>query len=299
MVEMPTAGRRGLLRSLGRVLNAWQFLRRWPVIPLLILIGLAVCAIFAPQLTTENPRRGRVVDRHIPPAWTEEGSTAHLLGTDHVGRDVYTRIIHGARISMMVALIALTSGFILGTSIGVVSGYAGGWLDEVLMRIVDVWMSIPFLMVALVLVIVIGQSMATLMGLLAMLAWVHFVRVIRGQTLQLKEMDYIALARVAGASSLRVMFRHLFPGIVNTAVVIATLRVGQLIMAEATLSFLGAGIPPPTPAWGVMVGEARGYLEAAWWTSVFPGICIFLTVMALNFFGDWLRDRLDPRLRQL
>lgn len=299
MVEMPTAGRRGLLRSLGRVLNAWQFLRRWPVIPLLILIGIAVCAIFAPQLSTENPRRGRVVDRHIPPAWTEEGSTAHLLGTDHVGRDVYTRIIHGARISMMVALIALTSGFILGTSIGVVSGYAGGWLDEVLMRIVDVWMSIPFLMVALVLVIVIGQSMATLMGLLAMLAWVHFVRVIRGQTLQLKEMDYIALARVAGASSLRVMFRHLFPGIVNTAVVIATLRVGQLIMAEATLSFLGAGIPPPTPAWGVMVGEARGYLADAWWTSVFPGICIFLTVMALNFFGDWLRDRLDPRLRQL
>jgi len=279
--------------------NAWQFLRRWPVIPLLILIGLAVCAIFAPQLSTQNPRRGRVLDRHIPPAWTEEGSTAHLLGTDHVGRDVYTRIIHGARISMMVTLIALTSGFILGTSIGVVSGYAGGWLDEVLMRIVDVWMSIPFLMVALVLVIVIGQSMATLMGLLAMLAWVHFVRVIRGQTLQLKEMDYIALARVAGASSLRVMFRHLFPGIVNTAVVIATLRVGQLIMAEATLSFLGAGIPPPTPAWGVMVGEARAYLEEAWWTSVFPGLCIFLTVMALNFMGDWLRDRLDPRLRQL
>jgi len=296
---MPTAARRGLLRPLGRVLNAWQFLRRWPVIPLLILIGLAVCAIFAPQLTTGNPRRGRTLDRFIPPAWTEEGSTAHLLGTDHVGRDVYTRIIHGARISMMVALIALTSGFIVGTSIAVVSGYAGGWIDEVLMRVVDVWMSIPFLMVALVLVIVIGQSMATLMGLLAMLAWVHFVRVIRGQTLQLKEMDYIALARVAGASSLRVMFRHLFPGIVNTAVVIATLRVGQLIMAEATLSFLGAGIPPPTPAWGVMVGEARGYLEEAWWASVFPGICIFLTVMALNFFGDWLRDRLDPRLRQL
>jgi peptide/nickel transport system permease protein len=167
------------------------------------------------------------------------------------------------------------------------------------MRIVDVWNSIPFLMVALVLVIVVGQSMATLLGLLAMMSWVQFVRIIRGQTLQLKQMDYISLARIAGASPVRIMFRHIFPGIVNTAVVIATLNVGQLIMAEATLSFLGAGIPPPTPAWGVMVGEARSYLADAWWTSVFPGLCIFLTVMSLNFTGDWMRDRFDPRLRQL
>jgi peptide/nickel transport system permease protein len=199
----------------------------------------------------------------------------------------------------MVAAIALTIGFIVGTSLAVMSGFIGGWVDEIVMRIVDIWMSIPFLMVALVLVIVVGQSMTTLLGLLAMMAWVHFVRVIRGQTLQLKEMDYISLARVAGSSQVRIMFRHIFPGIVNTAMVIATLRVGQLIMAEATLSFLGAGIPPPAPAWGVMVGEARSYLDTAWWTSVFPGVCIFLTVMALNFLGDWMRDRFDPRLRQL
>jgi len=267
-------------------------------LPIVILTGLVVCAIAAPLLTDQNPRKGNVLDRFIPPAWTAEGTSDHLLGTDHAGRDVYTRLLYGARVSLMVASIALVSGFIVGVTIAMIAGYMGGWVDEVIMRIVDIWMSIPFLLVALVLVIVLGQSLTTLLGLLAMMAWVQFVRVIRGQTLQLKEMDYISLARVAGASRVRVIFRHLFPGIVNSAMVIATLRVGQLIMAEATLSFLGAGIPPPQPAWGVMVGEERAYLATAWWANVFPGVCIFLTVMSLNFLGDWMRDRFDPRLSQ-
>lgn len=299
MAEAVITGKSILARSLGWLAGALEFLRRWPVIPIIVLTGLVVVALAAPLLTDKDPRRGNVLDRHIPPSWTAEGTSANILGTDHVGRDVFSRVVFGARVSLMVAAISLSSGFIVGTTVATISGFLGGFVDEIIMRIVDIWNSIPFLMVALVLVIVLGQSMTTLLGLLAMMAWVQFVRIIRGQTLQLKEMDYIELARVAGASRVRIMFRHIFPGVVNTAVVIATLNVGQLIMSEATLSFLGAGIPPPTPAWGVMVGEARKYLDEAWWTSVFPGACIFLTVMSLNFLGDWMRDRFDPRLRQL
>ncbi len=177
---------------------------------------------------------------------------------------------------------------IVGTAIGLVSGYAGG--------LVDIWQALPFLLLALVSVIIFGQSLPLL---LALLSWVGFVRIVRAQTLVLRESDYVALAKVAGASSFRIIVRHLLPGVLNSALVILTLNVGQLILAEATLSFLGAGIPPPTPAWGVMVAEGRNYLESSWWPTVFPGICIFLVVMSLNFLGDWLRDRLDPRLRQI
>jgi len=287
------------LRPLARVRNAWMSMIRWPILPGIVLISLITVAILAPVLARESPRQGSPLYRHIPPAWTADGTTQHLLGTDHAGRDVFSRMVFGARVSLMVAAVSLASGFILGTSVGVIIGYAGGWWDELIMRMVDIWQSTPFLMVALVLVIVVGQSLYTLLGLLAMVSWVQFVRVIRGQTMQLKNMDYVALARVAGSGPNRIMFRHIAPGVLNSAVVIATLNVATLILAEATLSFLGAGIPPPTPSWGMMVGEARSYIQEAWWTSVFPGLAIFFTVLSLNFMGDWLRDKLDPQLRQL
>ena len=167
------------------------------------------------------------------------------------------------------------------------------------MRIVDIWAAVPFLIFALVIVIVFGASIPTLMGLLVLLAWSSFVRNIRAEVLSLKERDYVALAKVAGASPVRIMVRHILPGVANTAIVIATLRLGSLILAAAALSFLGAGIPEPTPSWGGMVAQGRDFLATAWWISFFPGISIFLLVMSLNFLGDWLRDRLDPRLRQL
>ena len=183
--------------------------------------------------------------------------------------------------------------------LGLFAGYWSGWFDELIMRLVDFWLALPFLLVALVVAIVWGQSMPIMLGLLALLAWSPFVRNIRAEVLTLKELDYVSMARVAGAGGVRIMVRHLLPGVFNTVVVIATLQVGGLILAEASLSFLGVGIPPPTPAWGLMVAEGRQWLTTAWWISFFPGLAIFLVVMSLNFSGDWLRDKLDPRLRQV
>lgn len=288
-----------------QVRDAWRWTRRYPAFPMLILAILIICGIFAPQIATQDPYAGGIRDRHVPPAWMyddlrkKEGTTEHYLGTDHAGRDVFSRMLYGARISLVVAAIALTSGFLVGTTMGVVSGYAGGWVDEVITRLVDIWQALPFLMIALVCVLLFGQSLKILLVLMAALAWNPFVRVIRSQTLTIKNQPYVDLARVAGCSVPRILIRHILPGVINTAVVIATLAVGSLILAEAALSFLGAGVPSPTPTWGAMVSEGRNYLSTAWWPTVFPGVAIFSVVMSLNFTGDWLRDRLDPRLRQL
>ena len=284
-------------RSVLRVLVT--IMRRWPVFPLLVLISLSVMAAFAPFIAPADPLKQNLRGSPHPPMWYAEGSSQFILGSDGVGRDVLSRVIHGARISLMVASFSLASGIVIGTFVGIVSGYAGGLLDEVVMRIVDIWAAVPFLIFAMVVVIVFGSSIPTLMGLLVLLAWSSFVRNIRGEVLSLKERDYVALAKVAGASPLRIMIRHILPGVANTAIVIATLRLGSLILAAAALSFLGAGIPAPTPSWGGMVARGREFLSTAWWIAFFPGLAIFLLVMSLNFLGDWLRDRFDPRLRQL
>jgi peptide/nickel transport system permease protein len=228
----------------------------------------------------------------------QDGSP-YLLGGDHVGRDVFSRGLYGARISLTVMVVAMSAGMIIGTTLGLVSGYAGGVVDEVITRIVDIWLGFPFLLLALVVAITIGASFTIVMFLMVLLAWSGFVRNVRADVLVLKESDYVASAKIAGASTLRILTRHILPGTVGTITVIASLSVGSLILAEATLSFLGAGIPSPAPSWGNMVSEGRDYLQTAWWTSAFPGLALFLTVMSLNFFGDWVRDRLDPKLRQL
>ena len=229
---------------------------------------------------------------HIP-TWS------HVLGGDNIGRDLLSRVIHGARVSLTVSMTALIAGLLVGVTMGLVSGYFGGFTDEVIMRITDIWLGIPFILLAIVVVIAIGQTFTILLILLALTVWSTFVRNVRGEVLSLKERDYVSLARVAGASTFRIIIWHILPGVINTIIVLATLRVGQIILTESILSFLGAGIPPPTPAWGAMVNDGRLYINDAWWISFFPGACIFLLVMSLNFFGDWLRDRLDPRLRQL
>ena len=286
---------------------AWTFIRRWPVIPAAVIVVLVFMGVFGPYVAPHDPVIADARSRHVPPVGMEQcigarckaGSWTHPLGTDHVGRDVLSRIIVGSRISLIVAALSLVVGLIVGTSIGMISGYLGGIFDEIITRIVDIWLALPFLMVALLVVLIFGQSIGVVFLLLAVLSWVGFVRVVRAQTLQLKEMDYVALARIAGASPVRIIFRHVLPGVINSAIVIATLNVGNLILAEATLSFLGAGIPPPTPAWGVLISEGREYIGTAWWQTAFPGVGIFMVVMSLNFLGDWARDRFDPRLRQL
>ncbi len=269
------------------------------MIPGVILSVLIICAIFASQIAPHNFRQTDLRQRNAPPIWLDGGSSERILGGDVVGRDILSRLIHGARISIMVAVISLTSGAVVGTAIGLVAGYYGGIFDEALMRLVDIWFSIPFILFALVVVLAFDPSLTVILALLAILAWSAFVRNVRAEILLLKTTDYVASARVSGASTLRLMIRHLLPGVFNTIMVIASLRVGQLILAEASLSFLGAGIPAPIPAWGLMVSDGRNYLDSAWWVSTFPGIAILLTVLSFNFIGDWLRDRLDPRLRQI
>ena len=280
--------------------------RRLPIVSIVIIVTLSLVAIFAPLLAPQSPIKSNLRDRNAPPFWYTEWyeenpktTRVYALGADPIGRDLLSRLIHGARISMMVALVALISGTVIGTALGLAAGYAGGLTDEIITRVVDIWLGLPFILLALIVAVTIGSGVLTMMGLLAATAWSPFVRNVRAEVLTLRERDYVALARVAGASPLRILARHILPGVFNTVLVIATLRIGQLILTESFLSFLGAGIPPPTPTWGAMVADGREYLRDAWWVSVFAGIAIGLTVLALNFLGDWMRDTFDPRLRQV
>ena len=279
--------------------GSWYLLRRWPIIPMVVLILLVIGALFAPLLTPYDPIYPDLLNWNTPPFWLEGGSMEHPLGTDNIGRDEFSRLLFGARISLMVVTVATLSSMVVGGAAGLVAGYYGGNIDEIIMRTVDIWYAVPFIMVALVLVVVFGKSANMMIILLLLLAWTGGVRNVRAEVLTLREFEYVQAAKIAGASNTRILIRHILPGVFNTILVIVTLRVGSLILAESTLSFLGAGIPAPQPAWGVMVADGRDYLRQAWWISTIPGIAIFLVVMSFNFLGDWVRDRLDPNLRQI
>ena len=283
----------------GRLSRAYQSFRRWPFIPVAIALSLVVVAIFAELVAPHDPLEGDTYDRNEPPAWVEGGSAKFLLGTDHIGRGILSRMIFGARVSLIVAVTVLIAGAALGTLVGLVAGYMGGLVDEALMRLVDFVFALPFIVVALVASVVWGASLELVIILLSLFTWAPFARQVRAESLQLKTMDYVALARVAGASGFRITVRHILPGVVNTVRVLSSLQVGSLILTESVLSFLGVGIPPPQPSWGSMVSEGRQYISTAWWISFFPGFAILLIVFSMNFFGDWLRDKLDPRLRQI
>ncbi|MBU81123.1 MAG: ABC transporter permease [Dehalococcoidia bacterium] len=311
----------GRARRRNRAQRWWRFVQEWPVLPVMMLMVLLILALLAGtpwwgNVTGFNPELPSLSDRNAAinsdaDLKTYERAVARAekngdpiparphfwLGADQFGRDILTRIMKGAQISLIILSIAASVGMVFGTFYGLAAGYFGGLLDEILMRALDVYFSIPFILLALVAVIVFGQSISVMLVLLALLAWPPFVRNVRAEVLSLKERDYVAAARATGASDIWIMWKHIVPNVINTVIVIATLRVGQLILAEAILSFLGAGVPPPTPTWGAMVAEGRDYLASAWWISFFPGVMIFLLVMSLNFIGDWFRDKFDPRLR--
>ena len=279
--------------------HLYGWFRRYPVLPVIIAIGLAIMAIFAPWVAPNHPLESELDKLAAPPVWVEGGSWEYVLGADKIGRDLLSRIIHGSRISLSVAFIVIICGSVIGSGIGIASGMAGGVWDEFAMRIVDLVYATPFLLIALVAAVVFGASLELVLILLTIFSWPIFARQTRGLTLQLKNMDYVASSRVASASEFRIAFRHILPGVVNTIVVIATLQIGSLILTESVLSYLGVGIPAPQPAWGSMVADGREFITTAWWVPVMPGAAIFLTVFAFNFIGDWLRDYLDPRLRQI
>ena len=330
MAQAATANLESIERATNQtfISKVLYVLRRWPVFPIFIIVTLIVSAVFAPIIAPNEPIKQDLRAKTDAPFWYETcgtkqnpinnsevpevpwldkckqtGENFYPLGADPLGRGLLTRIIYGARVSLVLAAVAIVVGTLVGTVLGLSAGYFGGVLDELIMRLTDIATAIPYLLLALIIVTVLGQKVFingdVIVLVLALASWPGIVRLVRGQCLQLKSLDYVALAQIAGASTLRIMYRHILPGVTNTIVVATTLQVGSIILAESILSFLGAGVPPPTPTWGSMVADGRDYLSSAWWVAFFPGMAIFLTVLAFNFIGDWLRDRWDPRLRQL
>src|SRR5215468_1575160 len=272
----------------------------FPVIPTAILAGIALVAIFANVITPYNPEVGTLGERFRPPFWQSGGSEAHLLGTDHLGRDVLSRLIFGARVSMVVGFTAVIVAGVIGTTLGILAGYLGGWVDQVIMRVTDAWLAFPALTFAIFLAAIVGPSEMNIVIILALVYWTRYARVVRGEVLSLKERDFVRLAVVAGCSKWTVMKRHILPNVINTAIVLATLQLGVVIVAEAALSFLGVGVPPPKPAWGLMLADGKkGLMAGYWWLTVLPGTGIMLLVLSANLLGDWLRVKLDPQLSQL
>jgi peptide/nickel transport system permease protein len=274
-------------------------LKRVPILPLGLIAVMVFSALFAEFLTPYSPVNISLPDRLRPPFWEAGGSLAYPLGTDPLGRDLLTRMIYGGRVSLMIGLLGLLVGGGVGATLGLIAGYAGGRVDAFLMRVTDTALSFPIILFAILLVVILGGSILTVVIAVALVLWARFARVVRGETLSLRERDFVALARLAGSSPRRIIVVHLLPNVFNTLMVLLSLQVGWVIIVEASLSFLGAGVPPPTPTWGSMIAEGRDYIASAWWISFFPGLAILVTVLAFNLLGDWLRDALDPTMRQL
>ena len=281
--DRPSAGLRQKIRD-----------ARLPWIPIAILAVIAFCAIFANLIAPYDPRDNDVRNKLQAPFT----STEHILGSDRLGKDMLSRLIFGARTMLQVTAPSMVVAILAGTVVGLVSGYSGRWVDSVLMRITDAVLGFPSILVALLIVSYLGTGIWNVMIAIAATQWARFARMIRGEVLSVRDRDFVILAQIYGVSSGMIVWRHLFPNVINTLMVLTSVSVGQVILLEASLSFLGLGLAPGDPAWGIMVAEAREFLTQAWWLALFPGLVITIVVMAFNFFGDWLRDYLDPRLRR-
>jgi peptide/nickel transport system permease protein len=264
-----------------------------------VIVGLVVvAALAAPLLATSDPTEQDLAVVLKPPFWLEDGSLQHPLGTDHLGRDVYSRLIYGAQISLTISVMAALLGAAVGVAAGLVAGYRGGRLGAVIMRIVDLNLAFPLILLALAVVALLGANLKNLIIVMTITTWMIYARVVRGLTLALREREFVQAVRALGAPDARIIARHILPNLLAPVLVIWTLEVARVILMESALSFLGLGVPPPTPTWGRMLAEGRDYLTVAGWIAIFPGIAIMVTVLGINFLGDGLRDLLDPQLRQ-
>jgi ABC-type dipeptide/oligopeptide/nickel transport system permease subunit len=271
-----------------------------PLVLLLVTIPLliaAACALFAPHLAPYDPTAGDLSARLRPPAWITGGSLAHVLGTDQLGRDILSRIIYGARVSLLVGIVSALIGGSIGLALGMLGGYFRGRADTVIAKLIDVQLAFPFLLLAITVIAVFGPNLRNLLIILALSGWVTYARVVRGQTLSLRESEFIEAARSLGCPAWWILGRHVLPNVISYAVVIMTTEVGRLIVLESTLSFLGLGVPPPTPSWGMALADGKEYLISGWWLTTFPGLAIMLVVLCMNIVGDGARDLLQPRLR--
>lgn len=263
----------------------------------IVLVVLVLPAVAAEVIAPHNPVQGNVPDRLSPPVFFG-GDWEYPLGTDQFGRDIFTRVVYGARVSLSVSLTGVLVAGAVGTLLGMLAGFFGGWVDTVIMRLVEVTMSIPLVLLGLVIAVAFGSSFRSIIVVITVVLWAFYARQVRGETLSLREATFVDRARVAGASNFRIIVTHILPNLVNTLIVLATLQVAVVIIMEATLSFLGVGLPRPNPSWGIVVADGRTLIVSAWWIAFFPGLAIMLTVLSLNVFGDWLRDRLDPKRKQ-
>jgi peptide/nickel transport system permease protein len=273
----------------------WRRLRI--VLPLLVVLVVVVLAALAPVIAPFEPTAQQLALRLRPPSWAPGGDGRFLLGTDHLGRDILSRLLYGARVSLPIATAATTVGALIGITLGVLAGYYKGLVDSIVTKLIDIQLSFPFILFAIAVIAVAGPSLAVLVIVLAARSWTTFARVVRAETFAIGSSDYVLAARSLGATHLRTIFRHIAPNILPLAAVIGTLDVGALIILESTLSFLGLGIQPPAVSWGKELSEARQYIQLAWWTTTFPGLAILIVVLSINLLGDFLRDLLDPRMR--
>jgi peptide/nickel transport system permease protein len=264
----------------------------------LILLGLVVTALLSPYVAPHNPIRERLIDRLLPPAWVEDGEWRYLLGTDHLGRDLVSRIIYGSRVSLVVGFAAVAIGGALGIALGMAAGFLGGQTDEVIMAVADMQLAFPTILFAIAIIAVLGPSFINLVIVIGLSGWVTYARIARGQVLSVREKEFVEAIRAQGGSQWRIVWRHILPNILSPLIVVATLDLARTIILESTLSFLGLGIQPPTPSWGGMLSDGREYLLSAWWIATFPGVALMLTALSFNRLGDWVRDLTDPRLRR-
>ena len=267
------------------------------VFGIVVLLLMGGAALAAPQISPWDPGRQMLVKRLRPPAWQARGLREHPLGTDHLGRDILSRILYGGRISLGVGLSAVTLSCLIGVTLGLLAGFHGGRTDAFIMRVVDVFLAIPYILLAMGVVFALGPSLLNVILVMAVTRWVQFARIVRADVLSIREREFVSGARARGNRSVRLLLKHVLPNALTPIIVVATLELAFMIIYESALSFLGLGVQPPTPTWGWMLSDGRNYVATAWWLATFPGLAIMLTVLAVNLLGDWLRDTLDPRLK--